>query len=306
MPRIDYGAGLVIDIPEGMTILEASLQHGLDHRAACGADVRCTTCRVEVLEGAENCSPVTRDEQDILKAFGYGEGVRLGCVVQPRGDIKIRLLVRERWAKQDLRPEGMAREREVAVLFADIRNFTTFSEQRLAFDVLHLLNRYFDRMGTIIDANRGEVIAFLGDGIVAFFEDADPKRAALAAIRCATEMLKGARTFSRYAQDYFDFEVEVGIGVAFGPAVIGEVGYYRNTSLNCVGDVVNTASRVQDATKEHNVSLLVTDPVRELVKSEFGIGKQFSCDLRGKEGQHLLHEVVGARARRRKPTKKAS
>ena len=67
MPRIDYGAGLVIDIPEGMTILEASLQHGLDHRAACGADVRCTTCRVEVVEGAENCSPVTRDEQDILR-----------------------------------------------------------------------------------------------------------------------------------------------------------------------------------------------------------------------------------------------
>lgn len=50
----------------------------------------------------------------------------------------------------------------------------------------------------------------------------------------------------------------------------------------------------------------VTDPVRELVKSEFGIGKQFRCELRGKEGEHLLHEVVGAGVRRRKPTKKAS
>ena len=63
---------------------------------------------------------------------------------------------------------------------------------------------------------------------------------------------------------------------------------------------------MQDATKDHKVPLLVTDPVRDLVESEFKIGKQFRCELRGKEGQHLLHEVVGARARPRKPKKKVS
>jgi class 3 adenylate cyclase len=95
--------------------------------------------------------------------------------VHPTGDVKIRLLVREQIDKKDLRPEGMGREREIAVLFADIRNFTSFSESHMAFDVLHLLNRYFDRMGTIIDFNHGDVIAFLGDGIVCFFEDTDAK-----------------------------------------------------------------------------------------------------------------------------------
>ena len=57
MPRIDYGDGLLIEAPTGMTVLEASMQHGLEHRHACGAMVRCTTCRVEIVEGEENCPP---------------------------------------------------------------------------------------------------------------------------------------------------------------------------------------------------------------------------------------------------------
>ncbi len=298
MPRIDYGGGLTIDAPEGLTVLEASLQHGLDHRHACGGVARCTTCRIEVLEGAENCPPMSNAERELLALAGFGPNIRLGCSLRPTGDIKIRPLVREQIDKQDLRPEGMARERDVAVLFCDIRNFTVFSERHLAFDTLHLLNRYFDRMGTIIDFNRGEVIAFLGDGIVAFFEDTDPTRSAVAASRCALQMLKAASAFSRYSSEHFAFDVEIGIGIAFGPAVIGEVGYYRNTRLNCIGDVVNTASRVQDATKEHGARLLVTERIREPTMKEFEFGRQFRCELRGKEGEHVLYELLREKRRR--------
>jgi len=300
MPRIDYGGGLTIDAPEGMTVLEASLQHGLDHRAACGGVGRCTTCRVEIIEGAQNCPPMSDGDREVLALADFGPNIRLGCSLRPTGDIKIRLLVRERIDKEDLRPEGMGREREVAVLFADIRNFTAFAEQHLAFDVLHLLNRYFDRIGTIIDFNRGEVIAFLGDGIVSFFEDTDPTRAAVAATRCAVQMLKGAHAFSRYAADHFGFDLEIGIGIAFGPAVIGEVGYYRNTRLNCIGDVVNTASRVQDATKEHSASILATHAIRWLVEGKFEFGREVTCALRGKEGEHVLYEVLAEKQPRRR------
>jgi adenylate cyclase len=302
MPRIDYGGGLTIDAPAGMTILEASLQHGLDHRAACGALIRCTTCRVEVIAGDENCPPMMDKEREVLEQAGFGPKIRLGCCLSPTGDIMIRLLVREHINKEDMRPEGMGREREIAVLFADIRNFTSFSERHMAFDVLHLLNRYFDRMGTIIDFNHGDVIAFLGDGIVCFFEDTDAKGAAVSGVRCALQMLKAANAFSRYSSDHFGFAVQTGIGIAWGSAVIGEVGYYRNTRLNCIGDVVNTASRVQDATKEYGVPFLITQPIRELVESEFEFGREVYCELRGKAGEHALHEVLGERRKKRRRT----
>jgi adenylate cyclase len=195
----------------------------------------------------------------------------------------------------ELRAEGQAHEREAAVLFVDIRGFTTFAEQRLAFDVLHLLNRYFDRMGTVLELNRGQVIAFLGDGMVCFFDDPDERRAAENAVRCGVQMLAAADTFSRYCEEQFQFTLRIGVGIAWGKAVIGQVGYYNRSSLNVIGDVVNTASRVQDAVKETSCRLLVTEQIRELVGDRFELGGQFSVELRGKGGTHRLYEVLNAR-----------
>ena len=64
--------------------------------------------------------------------------------------------------------------------------------------------------------------------------------------------------------------------------------------------MVNTASRVQDATKEYGVPFLVTQPIRELVESEFEFGRDFYCELRGKAGEHALHEVLGETRKRRR------
>jgi adenylate cyclase len=283
-----------------MTVLEASVRHGLQHVHACGGEGRCTTCRVEVLEGLDHCSPMSPEEREVLSLAGFGDRIRLGCLMRPTGDIKVRLVVREDAESPALRPEGMAREREVAVLFSDVRGFTTFAEQHLAFDVLHLLNRYFDRLGTIVDLHSGQVIAFLGDGMVCLFEHVNERVSARSATQCALQMLKSAELFAQYAQEHFKFELQVGIGIAWGHAVIGQVGYYNYTHLNVVGDVVNTASRVQDATKETGARLLVTEGIRRLTENRFRFGKEHTLELRGKEGQHQLHEVLGEKTRVRK------
>ena len=88
--------------------------------------------------------------------------------------------------------------------------------------------------------------------------------------------------------------------------MIGEVGYYRNTRLNCIGDVVNTAARVQDATKEYSAPLLVTEPIRVLVEQGFEFGRGFTCELRGKEGEYMLHEVLGEAIRKRRAVRSES
>lgn len=292
MPRIDYGDGLVIDAPDGMSVLEASIMHGITHIHACGGSARCTTCRVNVLEGFENCPPMSNAEREVLGLRGYQEPVRLACQLRPTGPIKVCCLLKEHPTGEALRPEGMAREREVAVLFADVRGFTSFAERSLAFDVLHLLNRYFDRLGTIVEARHGHVITFLGDGVVCLFEDLDAERAAESAVRCGVEILQATETFSRYSQEHAGFDMRAGVGIAWGKAVIGQVGYYNKTSLNVVGDVVNTAARVQEATRDMGVSLLVTDRVKELALGRFRFGETFSLELKGKAEPQRLHEVL--------------
>lgn len=273
-------------------MLEASVQYGVAHTHACGGWARCTTCRVEVLEGAENCPAMSDQEREVLGMAGFGGNIRLACQLIPTGDIKVRLLVRDRTGREFLLPEGMAREREVAVLFSDIRGFTKFAETHLAFDVLHLLNRYFDRMGTIVELQKGEVVAFLGDGLVCLYEDVNHRRGATNATRSALKMVEAATSFSDYSRDHFGFDMQLGVGVAWGPAVIGEVGYYRKSHLNCIGDVVNTAARVQEATKEFGAPALITEGIRQLVEDRFEFGRVFDCSLRGKEARHTLYEVL--------------
>ena len=291
MLRIDHGDGLVLEVPDGLSVLEASIQTGIQHTHACGGEGRCTTCRIEVLEGRENCPAMGDAEREVLALRGFEDPIRLACKLRPTGDVKIRRLVRDHPDLRAMRPEGMAREREVAILFADVRGFTTFSEHNLAFDVLHLLNRYFDRMGTIVEANRGRIITFLGDGAVCLFEGLKPDETAANSIRCGIEIVQASTLFNRYTHDNFKFEMSVGVGIDWGRAVIGQVGYYNKTDLNVIGDVVNTAARVQEATKGLGEPILITEHLKHLTEGQFQFGDPNPLELRGKEGVHHLFGV---------------
>jgi len=299
MPHVRYLHGPTVELQEGETVLDASIRHGIDHRNACGGDCQCSTCRVEVLEGLEQCPEPSPNECEVLAINRLGPTFRLACQLRPRGDISVRVLLRE--SDRPTPPslaEGLAQEREVAVLFSDIRNFTTFAERQLAFDVLHLLNRYFDRMGTIVEKHHGHVVSFQGDGMLTLFP-AGGARAAVSAVSCGLEMLEACQGLSDYSMEHFDFEFRVGIGIDFGRALVGQIGYYRYTHLSAIGDVVNTASRVQGLTKEAGASLLVTASVQGRVRDRFQFGREFTFDLRGKAGHHVVYEVVGAEQRSR-------
>ena len=295
MPRIRYVDGPTVDAGEGESVLDVSIRHGIEHRNACGGDCRCSTCRVEVVEGIEHCPEARPNECEILAINGLGTSIRLACQLQPRGDITVRVLLRD--IDVTLPPalgQGMAREQDLAVLFSDIRNFTPFAEQQLPFDVLHLLNRYFDRVGTIIEKFHGHIVSYQGDGIMTLFP-AGGDTSALAAVHCGLEMLQACDGLRDYALEHFDFELRIGVGIDYGRALVGQIGYYRNTQLNAIGDVVNTASRVQDLTKETGTNLLVTEAVRERLRDRFALGRTITKSIRGKTGRHTLHEVLGSK-----------
>ncbi len=305
MPRICYVDGPTVQAGKRESVLDVSIRHGIDHEHACGGKARCSTCRIEVLEGAGHCPAPRLSERVVLAINRLRSPIRLACQLRPKGDITVRVLLRE--SEHPVPPslaEGLAQERELAVLFSDIRNYTTFAEQQLPFDVLHLINRYFDRMGTIVERRDGHLVSFQGDGMMILFP-AGGSASAVASVHCGLEMLEACRALNDYSMEHFNFELRMGIGIDFGRALVGQMGYYRNTQLNAIGDVVNTASRVQGLTKESGVNLLVTEPIRERVHDRFQIGREFSADLRGKAGQHMLYEVLaeekGGGKRRNRP-----
>ncbi len=292
---VTYDRGPVFEIDEGMSVLEASVRHDVDHMHACGGSARCTTCRVEVIKGIEHCPPPDERERQVTEINGIRPNVRLACQLRPTGDITVRVLMQESKAHRPRVGEAGIHELDVAVLFADMRGFTAFAERQLPFDVLHVLNRYFDRMGTIVEMHSGGVLSFQGDGMMCLFGlDGEGDRSAVGAVHAGLEMLEAARVQSSYCADHFGLDMKVGIGIDFGQAVVGEMGYYRNSQLNAIGDVVNTASRLQDLTKELGADLLVTNAVVERLHHRFTLGREFVTEIRGKMGAHRVHEVLAA------------
>lgn len=292
MLTIDYGDGVGVAVEPGTSVLEASQQGGIAHANACGGRGLCTTCRVQVESGLAHCPAPDPAERQALTIAGLPEGARLACQLRPTGDIAVRVLIREHAAPSRAAPEATLEQ--VAVLFIDIRGFTSFAEQQLPFDVSNVLNRYFDVMGIQVESNGGHILDYLGDGIMTLFRPGDelPERRAL---RCALDMCDASRSFCSWVQDHFNASLNTGIAVHSGRAVVGRLGYFRARHLGAVGDVLNLAARLEHLNKDLETDILVTEPVAEAAGDLAELGRSFAMKVRGRETPVTAHEVLGRR-----------
>lgn len=267
--RLVYENGATVTFPAGMTLLEASRAYGIPHAEVCGGRGRCSTCRVRVRKGLDLLPPVDDDERKVLERVNAADDVRLACqTVPPRGDYEISpLLPSTAGAREGHSKPGYLKgqEMEIAILFADIRGFTKMSEQKLPYDVVFLLNRYFDSMGHAIEESGGHLDKFIGDGVMALFgigrDAATGCRQAVDAARGMSEKLK---QLNNALADDLPEPLRIGIGIHTGPAIVGEMGYAQATQVTAVGDTVNTASRLEGMTKELGVQLVLSDAVARL------------------------------------------
>jgi len=170
--------------------------------------------------------------------------------------------VREKLLNDPL-PVG-GEEKEVVVLFSDIRGFTTMSEAMDAATLVTRLNEYFDAMVRPISVEGGVVDKLIGDAIMATFggvlEIDDP---AGAAVRAARGMRAALADLNASWATEGIASVESGVGVHVGPVVLGSIGSEHRKDFTVIGDAVNTASRVEGLTKDYEPNVLITAAVYE-------------------------------------------
>ncbi len=170
--------------------------------------------------------------------------------------------VREKLIKEKA---GIVGERKtVAVLFSDLRGFTTFSESATPSEVVVRLNQYFDRMVGAVTSNGGTVDKFIGDAVMAVFGGliplANPAESALnAALAMRAELVKLNLEWGTHGLAPLDN----GIGVHFGEVLQGPIGSTERKEFTVIGDVVNTASRLESATKEMGSPVLVSEALAQ-------------------------------------------
>jgi adenylate cyclase len=265
--RITYPEGREAQVPRGFSVLEASRFARFPHASVCGGRGRCSTCRIRVTHGLSNLLPPSASEQRVLQRIGAPPNVRLACQLRPGGNISVTPLLPANARPSDgyAQPSYLAgQERTIAVLFADLRTFTGIAEQKLPYDLVFLLNSYFEAVGDAIAGAGGMVDKFIGDGVMALFGvESGAEEGCRQALAAAKMMVANVNALSQTLAEELAQPLKIGVGIHCGPAVVGRMGYGSTVHLTAIGDTVNVASRLQDLTKEYSCQLIISEQVAE-------------------------------------------
>jgi adenylate cyclase len=296
--RIGYPDGRFIDVVRGTSVLEASRLAGIPHAHVCGGRGRCSTCRVRVRADIGSIDPPGEAEQRVLRRIGATANVRLACQLRPKGTVDVTpLLPPFAYAMDGRRRVDFAQgsEREIAILFADIRGFTALSEGRLPYDVVFILNRYFAAVGRAVESAGGRVDKFLGDGVMALFGiESGAQQGCREALTAARLMSERMGELNASLRGEIERPLRIGIGIHAGPIIIGEMGYGGATAMTAIGDAVNTASRLEGLTKEYTVELVVSEAVVSRAGFDLSGFPRREVEIRGKTETLAVRTLTSA------------
>jgi adenylate cyclase len=166
------------------------------------------------------------------------------------------------------------------------------SEALPAYDVVHILNRFFSRVNVAVEDQGGRVDNYMGDGALCVFGIEEESDVSMSAIRAGLAVLDIARDMDKYVTMIYGHEFKVRVGIDLGEVIFGLMGGETSARETVIGDVVNVASRIEAANKDVGTSMLVTEAIRSRTGSSVHYGQQFDLDLRGKTGRIVAHEVL--------------
>ncbi|MBD2693971.1 adenylate/guanylate cyclase domain-containing protein [Anabaena catenula] len=186
---------------------------------------------------------------------------------------------------------GMASTRKMTILFCDIRGYTSMSEAMAPMEIFTFLNDYLGCMGQAIDEAGGFIDKYIGDAIMALFDDD------------ATDCALKAAILMQKALDKFNYErakkklpiISVGIGIHRGTVVMGTVGFTSRIDSTVIGDAVNVASRIEGLTKQYECGILLTESVvKSLCHPELFCLRLVdeSVKVKGKDAAISIYELL--------------
>jgi class 3 adenylate cyclase/DNA-binding NarL/FixJ family response regulator len=183
---------------------------------------------------------------------------------------------------------GSYAERTMSVMFADIRSFTAFSEKLTSQDTFRFINGYLSNMVPVIQKHGGFIDKYIGDAIMALFEEADE------AVQTAIEMLSCLSSYNEGRKRAGYIPIAIGIGINTGQLMLGTVGENHRMQTTVIGDMVNLAARVEDLTKIYETPILITEHTWRQLKNPGGYAIRMidTVRVRGKTEPATIFEVL--------------
>src|SRR5919202_2507251 len=182
---------------------------------------------------------------------------------------------------------------EMAVMFSDIRSFTTMSESMTPQDTFTFVNAYLQRVGPAIRQHNGIIVKYLGDGLMAIFPNGADD-----AVQAGITKLKKIREYNQQRQVKGYQAIQVGIGIHVGHLMVGMVGEENRMQGDALSDSVNLTARLEGLTKYYGVSMLISEQVLEKLSdpSQYEIRFLDRATVKGKREPISIYEVMDGEA----------
>ncbi|MEO0618335.1 MAG: adenylate/guanylate cyclase domain-containing protein, partial [Pseudomonadota bacterium] len=286
---LSYVYGPVVRAQVGPTLLEISRQFNVPHMSTCGGRARCSTCRVRVESGGDRLHPPAEPERRTLASIGAGPDVRLACQTRPKSPLTVfRLIAPETGGKTPahqiprISVEDAGVERELVMLFLDVRGFTRWSEGKLPYDVVFILNTFFAAASQAVTAEGGWIDKYMGDGMLAVFgRDVAADVAAQQALKAAAAIDVALEKVAERMAGEVGETVRVGIGLHAGTVVLGRIGFEDASAVTVIGEAVNTASRLETLAGAENLQLVASQAVMMLAGCEAAADFESEVTVKG-------------------------
>ncbi len=184
-------------------------------------------------------------------------------------------------------------KREITVLFSDIRGFTSISERFPPETIVEMLNRYLDPMTKIVLSNRGTLDKYIGDAIMAIYNaPLDIEDHPYLACKTAVEMIDSLRKVNEEFRKLGFPEIDIGIGIHTGEAVVGNMGTDTRFDYTAIGDTVNLASRLESLNKQYRTHIIVSEFTKERIRyDQFKFRELDKIRVKGKELPVVIYEL---------------
>jgi adenylate cyclase len=300
MIALSYGNGRTVRVPKGLSVLEASLRHGVPHASVCGGRARCSTCRIRVIGDHAALPEPSQREAFVLTRVGANDpSIRLACQLRPESDLSFFQLFTPHALSANAHaatPARIGQERYLVSLFVDMRGSTELAEKRLPFDTVFIVNRFLSAVSQAVIESGGQPNQFLGDGMLALFGLAvDPATACRQALKAASGIAARIDDLNDLLSHDLRQPIRFGIGVHGGEVIIGDIGYRDHIVFTALGDAVNVAARLQDMTKSLACEAVVSDEVRRTAGLADDVLPQREVAIRGRDEALAVRVVADAR-----------
>jgi adenylate cyclase len=269
--------GRTVRVPRGWSVLEASRSFHIPHASMCGGRARCSTCRVQVTAGEDDCPTAEPQERATLDRIGAPPDVRLACQLRPEADLSVIPLVRTERPIYRLPPPQRSPEREIVVMFCDFLNRAELASDHMPQDLLYLLMRYLDAISNAIRLVDGTLSSVRPDSVCALFGlECGLAQAAHQALRAAAAIERAIADLNDRLGREGEGKVKIAISIHAGLAAVGEIGASDPPMVMAVGEALDVVNELRKAAAAQGKAFAISEPVYTAA----GLDQSFESEIR--------------------------